>query len=203
MSIRLRLALVFAIASAVVLSLGAWLFVSVLSSSLLSSVDSQPAAQASHASTYLGAGSQIPLTTTGTNAPEYVVQVVDGSGHVRGFQRGLAGSPDPVRGHPKPSQYPTSPCDSPRHDEHERVLAQPLPGRPGWTVIVGVSLETFDATMNRVTIELVIGCSLFVILAAFGSYQLARSALTPVERLRSEVRSPSGMSPDRSPSTDA
>ncbi len=53
MSIRLRLALLFAIASAVVLSLGAWLFVSVLSSSLLSSVDSQLAAQASHASSYL------------------------------------------------------------------------------------------------------------------------------------------------------
>ena len=48
-------------------------------------------------------------------------------------------------------------------------------------------LETFDATMSRVTTELVIGCSLFVILAAGGSYLLARSALKPVERLRAEV----------------
>ena len=41
--------------------------------------------------------------------------------------------------------------------------------------------------MSRVTTELVIGCSLFVILAAGGSYLLARSALKPVERLRAEV----------------
>ena len=84
MSIRLRLALLFAIASAVVLSLGAWLFVSVLSSSLLSSVDAQLAAQASHASSYISAGSHIPVTTLSANGPEYVVQVVDGSGNVRG-----------------------------------------------------------------------------------------------------------------------
>ena len=74
-----------------------------------------------------------------------------------------------------------------RNDEHERVLAQPLPGRPGWTVIVGASLETYNATMSRVTTELVIGCCLFVLLAAGGSYLLARSALKPVERLRTEV----------------
>ena len=41
--------------------------------------------------------------------------------------------------------------------------------------------------MSRVTAELVIGCALFVILAAGGSYLLARSALKPVERLRAEV----------------
>ena len=84
MSIRLRLALLFAVASAVVLSLGAWLFVSVLSSSLLSSVDSQLAAQASHASSYIGTSSHIPVTALGANGPEYVVQVVDASGNVRG-----------------------------------------------------------------------------------------------------------------------
>ena len=41
--------------------------------------------------------------------------------------------------------------------------------------------------MSRVKTELVIGCSLFVILAAGGSYLLARSALRPVERLHAEV----------------
>ncbi len=66
-------------------------------------------------------------------------------------------------------------------------LRNHCPGRAGWTVIVGASLETYDATMSRVTTELVIGCSLFVILAAAGSYLLARSALRPVERLRAEV----------------
>jgi hypothetical protein len=83
MSIRLRLALLFGIASAVVLSLGAWLFVSVLSSSLLSSIDSQLSTQASHASSYLNGGSQLPLTS-GANGPEYVVQVIAASVFGRG-----------------------------------------------------------------------------------------------------------------------
>ena len=187
MSIRLRLALLFAVASAVVLSLGAWLFVSVLSSSLLGSVDSQLAAQASHASSYIGAGSHIPVTTLGANGPEYVVQVVDGSGSVRGSS---ADAPKvPIISAATVDQAKTQQVllTHTRDNEHERVLAQPLPGRAGWTVIVGGSLETFDATMSRVTTELVIGCSLFVILAAGGSYLLARSALKPVERLRAEV----------------
>ena len=170
-----------------VLSLGSWLFVSVLSSSLLSSVDSQLAAQASHASSYIGAGSHIPVTTLGANGPEYVVQVVDGSGNVRGSS---ADAPTvPIISAATMDQAKTHQVllTHTRDNEHERVLAQPLPARAGWTVIVGGSLETFDATMSRVTTELVIGCSLFVILAAGGSYLLARSALKPVERLRAEV----------------
>ena len=71
--------------------------------------------------------------------------------------------------------------------EHERVLAQPLPGRTGWIVIVGVSLETFDATISRVTTELAIGCTLFVILAAGGPTCWQGPPLKPVERLRREV----------------
>ena len=187
MSIRLRLALLFALASAIVLSLGAWLFISVLSSSLLSSVDSQLAVQASHGSSYIGAGSHIPVTTLGANGPEYVVQVVDGSGNVRGSS---ADAPTvPIISAATVDQAKTQQVllTHTRDNEHERVLAQPLPGRAGWTVIVGGSLETFDATMSRVTTELVIGCSLFIIFAAGGSYLLARSALKPVERLRAEV----------------
>jgi len=187
MSIRLRLALLFAIASALMLSLGAWLFVSALSSSLLSSVDSQLAAHASHASSYLSAGSHIPISTSGTNAPEYVVQVVDASGKVRGSSADAPGVPiisaeqvDRAKGQPVL-------ITQTRAGEHERILAQPLPGRGGWIVIVGASLETYDATVSRVTTELVIGCGLFVLLAAAGSYLLARSALKPVERLRIEV----------------
>ena len=187
MSIRLRLALLFAIASAVFLSLGAWLFVSVLSSSLLSSVDSQLAVQASHASSYLNAGSQVPPTTSGANGPEYVVQVIDGSGTVRGSSADAPAVPiipAAELGQAKSQQVVVTHT---RNDEHERVLAQPLPGRAGWTVVVGASLETYDATMSRVTTELAIGCSLFVLLAAGGSYLLAKSALKPVERLRAEV----------------
>ncbi len=187
MSLRLRLALLFAIASAVVLSLGAWLFVSVLSSSLLSSVDSQLAVQASHTLSYLNGGSQFPQTTSSANGPEYVVQVVDGSGTVRGSSADAPAVPIvPAAVIGQSKTHPVVVTHT-RNDEHERVLAQPMPGRAGWTVIVGASLETYDATMSRVMTELVIGCSLFVLLAAGGSYLLAKAALKPVERLRAEV----------------
>jgi two-component system OmpR family sensor kinase len=186
MSIRLRLALVFAISSAVVLSLGAWLFVSVLSSSLLNSVDSQLGVQASHAASYLNGGSQVP-PTSGANGPEYVVQVVDSSGTVRGSSADAPAVPIIPAALVRQATTQRVFATHTRNDEHERVLAQPLPDRAGWTVIVGASLETYDATMSRVTTELVIGCCLFVLLAAGGSYLLARSALKPVERLRTEV----------------
>src|SRR5664279_1152089 len=83
MSIRLRLAIVFAIASAILLAVGGWLFVSVLSSSLMNSIDSQLAVQAGHGSSYLTSNPIISATTSGTNAPEYVVQVIDGANRVR------------------------------------------------------------------------------------------------------------------------
>ena len=186
MSIRLRLTLLFAIASAVVLSLGAGLFVSVLSSSLLSSVDSQLATQASHASSYLKGSTSVPVTA-GSNGPEYVVQVVDASGSVRGSSTDAPTSPIISAAQLDLARTQQVLVTHTRNDEHERVLAQPFRGHAGWTVLVGASLETYDATMSKVTTGLVIGCSLFVILAAGGSYLLATAALRPVERLRTEV----------------
>ena len=53
MSIRLRLAVVFAVASAVLFALGGWLFVSRLSASLQSTIDSQLAVQLVQAPRYL------------------------------------------------------------------------------------------------------------------------------------------------------
>ena len=53
MSIRLRLAVVFAVASAVVFALGSWLFVAELSSSLLGSIDSQLTVRLAQAARYL------------------------------------------------------------------------------------------------------------------------------------------------------
>jgi signal transduction histidine kinase len=129
----------------------------------------------------------VPLTAPGANGPEFVVQVLDASGKVRGSIAEAPAVPIISVGAADRASTQQFFITHTRDNEHERVLVQPLPGRVGWTVIVGTSLETFDATMSRVTAELVIGCSLFVLLAAGGSYVLARSALKPVERLRVEV----------------
>src|ERR1035438_501738 len=84
MSIRLRLAVVFALASALLLAIGGWLFVSTLSNSLMSSIDSQLSVQASHGSSYLTSTPSSSTTPSGTNAPEYVVQVIDQANQIRG-----------------------------------------------------------------------------------------------------------------------
>jgi len=187
MSIRLRLAIVFAIASAILLAVGGWLFVSVLSSSLMNSIDSQLAVQAGHGSSYLTSNPTISATTSGTNAPEYVVQVIDGANRVRASSAEAGNQPillPAVLGQARAHEV----LITQKHDgEDQRVLAQPFPGRSSWLVLAGVSLESFDTTISRVTTELAVGCTLFVLVAALGAFVLARSALRPVERLRREV----------------
>jgi signal transduction histidine kinase len=187
MSIRLRLAVIFAVSSALLLALGGWMFVSVLSASLMNSIDSQLAVQASHGSSYLGSNPITPSANPGTNAPEYTVQVIDGTNRVRGSS-GEAGT-RPVLSVAVLDQARTREVlvTQVRDGEDQRVLAQPFLGRTGWIVLAGVSLESFDATITRVTAELAVGCTLFVLVAALGAYVLAKSALRPVERLRREV----------------
>src|ERR1017187_3344688 len=83
MSIRLRLAVVFAVASAILFALGSWLFVAELSSSLLGSIDSQLAVQLGQAARYLPAsGGPGSGPATGIPAPgEYIVQIIDSASH--------------------------------------------------------------------------------------------------------------------------
>ena len=189
MSIRLRLAMVFALASALLLAVGGWLFVTVLSSSLMSSIDLQLSVQASQGSSYLTSNPSTPTTPSGTNAPEYTVQVIDRANHVRGASAEAGHQPllsPPLLREARSQAILVTVV----HDgEDQRVLAQPYPGQSGWLVLAAVSLESFNATISRVTAQLAVGCSLVVLVAAVGAYLLARSALRPVERLRREVAS--------------
>jgi signal transduction histidine kinase len=155
----------------------------------MSSIDSQLSVQASHGSSYLTSNPSLPTTPSGTNAPEYTVQVIDGANKVRGASAEAGQQP----------LLPPSLLSEARgqailvtvtHDgEDQRVLAQPYAGQRGWLVIAAVSLESFNTTISRVTTQLAVGCSLVVLLAAVGAYFLSRSALRPVERLRREVAS--------------
>jgi two-component system, OmpR family, sensor kinase len=187
MSIRLRLAAAFTAAAAILFALGSWLFVTALSSSLLSSIDAQLAARLSTATKYLP-GNPGAQPVPGTPAPgEYIVQVIDPAGRVRG------GSPDAGT----TPALPAAQLARARHqpvtvivadeDERERVMAAPLAGRAGWVAAAAVDLEAFDATVGDVTRNLLITGVAFAAAAGLGSYGLARAALSPVERLRREV----------------
>ncbi len=162
------------------------MFVSVLSSSLLASIDSQLSLQAGRGTSYLSnpaTGASAPSA----NAPEYAVQVIDRTNRVRASSADAGTQPlvsaavlDQARAHQV--------LVTQRHDgEDQRVLAQPVPGQSGWVELAAVSLESFDRTISRVTTELAIGCALVVLAAGFGAFALTRSALRPVERLRREV----------------
>ena len=113
MSIRLRLAVVFAIAAAILFTLGSWLFVAKLSASLLGTIDAQLTAQlaragryappstgAAHRSLAPGSPARPSLARAsladGAGSPlpgEYVVQVIDPAGRVRGGSRDAGTTP--------------------------------------------------------------------------------------------------------------
>ncbi len=189
MPIRLRMALVFALALAIAFALGGWLFLSQLSAATLRSTDSALAARLSQVSRDPeGETAPVSAVTAGGPAPgEYIVQMVNGSGRVR---RGSA--------HAGTASLLTAAelSQGRRHDvvltrtiddQPLRLLAGPLPEQDGWVGIVGVSLASSDGTLRQVAGGLLIGGTAFVILAGIGAYWLARAALAPVERLRREA----------------
>src|ERR1019366_1009888 len=189
MPIRLRLALAFAAAAALLFAVGGWLFSSALSAAQLGAIDSQLTAQLTQAARYLpgnGTGPR-PARAPAPAPGEYIVQVVDSAGRVRGA------SPDagttPLLTAAELSQARQAQVSATRTiDEGDtRITAAPLAGHPGLVAVAAVSLETYDATQSQVARELAIGGGVFVAIAGLGAYWLTRAALSPVERLRRQV----------------
>ena len=184
MPIRLRLALAFAVAAAAIFALGSWLFIGGLSSAQLGAIDSQLAVQLSQAGRYLNAGSQ---AAAGRSAGEYLVQVIDPAGRVRGASPDTGTVPLLTAGELSQARHGRISLTQPAGDENIRITAAPLAGRPGWTAVAGVSLESFDSTMSQAERDLAGAGAFFVVIACAGAYWLARAALSPVERLRRQV----------------
>jgi two-component system, OmpR family, sensor kinase len=192
MSIRLRLALAFAAAAALLFAVGAWLFAATLSAAQLRVIDSQLTAQLTQAERYLpGATSSAAPPVPG----DYLVQVIDAAGKVRGSHDADT-SPllTPAQlAHGRQSQiWVTTTAD----EEGARATAGPLPSHPGWVAVAAVSLEAYNATQSQVARGLAIGGGAFTAIAGLGAYWLARSALSPVERLRRQAAAISGRDDD-------
>ena len=188
MSIRLRLAAAFALIAAILFAIGGWLFADSLSTSLLSNIDAQLATQAAQASQYVSPTTgALSNPTHSNNRLEYIVQLVDSGGQV------VASSGDAERRAILTSSQLSGArqgrifLTATRDGESVRVLAEPFASRPGWVVVAGVSLETRDATLHQVEIELIVGGIAFVVAAALGALALGTAALRPVERLRREA----------------
>jgi signal transduction histidine kinase len=188
--IRLRVALVFALALAVAFALGGWLFVSQLSAAMLRSTDAALTARLSQASRYAedDGNPRSPAVTRGRPAPgEYIVQVVSPSGQVTSASPDAGNVPLLSAAQLQRARHGGLTLTRTLYGEPERITAAPLPEGHGAVAIAGISLEPSEATLHQIIVALLVGGAVFVIVAGFGAYWLARAALGPVERLRREV----------------
>ena len=188
MPIRLRLAVAFALAAAALFALGGWLFASGLSSAQLTTLDSQLTAQLAQAGRYLPAGST-GSGGTGLPAGDYLIQVLDAGGRVRGASGDAGTTPLLTQGQLSRARQGRISVTRTVDEERARVAAAPLGGHPGWVAVAAESLETYESTQSEVARELAVGGIVFTAVAGLGAYGLARAALSPVERLRRQVAS--------------
>jgi signal transduction histidine kinase len=184
MSIRLRLAVAFAAAAALLFAVGAWLFAAALSAAQLRVIDSQLTAQLSQAARYLPGPA--PAATASLAPGEYLVQAIDASGRVRG-SADEANVPLLSAGQLAQARQSQVWATQAVDEESTRVTAAPLPGHPGWVAVAAISLEAYDATQSQVARSLAIGGGAVTVIAGLGAYWLARAALSPVERLRRQA----------------
>ena len=115
------------------------------------------------------------------------MQVIDPAGRVRGASPDTGTVPLLAAGELSQARQGRISLTQAVDDENLRITAAPLAGRPGWTAVAGVSLESFDSTMSQAERELAGAGAFFVVIAGAGAYWLARAALSPVERLRRQV----------------
>ena len=189
LSIRLRVALVFALALAIAFTLAGWLFLSQLSAAMLRSTDAALAARLSQAGRYLeDDGNPASAIVAGSPVPgEYVVQIVDASGRVKAASADAGRRPLLSAAELRRARHGGLTLTRALDESSERLLAAPFPDHPGWVTVAGVSLASSRSTLRQVTDGLLIGGAAFVIIGGIGAYWLARAALAPVERLRQEV----------------
>jgi heavy metal sensor kinase len=191
--IRLRLAILCALATAGIIAVGSILFVHSLASSLRASVDSGLSSRAATLSqTVSGATGGIDYERPGhiklLRPRDLIAQVIDPEGVVVESSQ-LAGSAPLVDRHTqlaasKNAQYRTFA----RHSHRFRVLATYAPRRDGvWTVVVAGPLEAADDAVTSVSHALIVGGTIAVVLAGVGAWLLATAALRPVERMRRQA----------------
>ena len=187
MSIRLRLAVVFAFVFAVAFGLGGWLLVSQLKTVMLRSADAGLVTQLARVRRLVGAepagGGPRPVLS-GLPPGDYLAQVTDQSGRVRAASDEAGSEPLLTQAQLRLARRGALSVTTVIDGESERLAAAPVAGRLGWVAVVGVSLESFDAAVSAVVARLAVGGAILVVVSGLGSYALGRAALAPVERLR-------------------
>jgi two-component system, OmpR family, sensor kinase len=183
MSIRIRVAAVFALALAIVLTIFSWLFFTELSAVLLRSVDNGLAVQLSQTHSYLAAARRgAPAPATG----EYAVQVIDSTGKVRLASEDAGRVPLLTPAQLGEARTGMATFSSSFDGENSRFAAEPYGGH-GWVAVAVIGLESYDTTRAAMATGLAAGGIVVVALAGLGAYLLTGAALAPVERLRKQA----------------
>lgn len=190
MPLRMRLSLLFALATAAALTVAGLAFVAQLRVSVDASLDPGLRAQLADVADDLGAGDPEPVGR-GT-----LVQVVAPDGRVLSSSVGPAALlTDTQR---RQALDGETSFTAQVGADRTRVLAAPAT-RAGAPVVVAVGARTLvsDVAVERAELALLIGAPVAVLLAGTGAWLLAGAALRPVERMRREAAEISDRDLDR------
>ena len=199
--LRLRLALVFAAATAVVLSGAGWFVYHSVASDLSRALDQELRARAQDLSALVAHGGSLRASRGGLiESGESFAEVVAGDGRVLDATapigtRRLISSTQVGRALRAPLFANRS--SAPGLDEPARLLAVPLQrkGR-SLVLVVGTTRENRAETLRSLLTAFFIGGPLALILMSVGGYAVAGAALRPIEAMRRRAEEISSSSLD-------
>jgi heavy metal sensor kinase len=205
--IRVRLALIFALAMAIVLGGAGWLVYTRVGDHLADALDQALRSRAQDVSALVGEGGSLQATGFGLVEPgESFAQLVDRAGRVVDATPPLERSPllssaELAGARERPTIANRQ--SVPGLDEPARMLAVPIQ-TDGRVLIVGGTRENRAETLESLRTAFLIGGPLALLLASVGAYLLAGAALSPIEAMRRRASEISSTSLDeRLPVPDA
>jgi two-component system OmpR family sensor kinase len=186
--IRVRLALVFALAMAIVLAGAGWFAYSRVSADLRRALDQDLRARGQDLSALVGHGGSVSATEGSLiENGESFAELLDSEGRVldatRPIEQSLLAPPEleaALRG-----PIFADRVGVPGLDEPARILALPVTHAGSKEVlVVGATRENRLETLSSLRASFLIGGPIALLLAAFGGYLLAGAALRPIESMR-------------------
>lgn len=199
--LRLRLALVFAAATAVVLSGAGWFVYHSVASDLSDALDQELRSRAQDLSALVAHGGSLGASRGGLiESGESFAEVIAGDGRVLDAtepigRRRLISSAQVGRALRAPLF--TNRSSAPGLDEPARLLAVPLQRKDrSLVLVVGTTRENRAETLRSLLTAFFIGGPLALILTSVGGYAVAGAALRPIEAMRRRAEEISSSSLD-------
>lgn len=199
--LRLRLALVFAAATAVVLSGAGWFVYHSVASDLSRALDQQLRSRAQDLSALVAHGGSLRTSRGGlVESGESFAELIAGDGRVLDATKPIGTQPlissTQFRRALRTPLF-TNRSSSPELDEPARLLAVPVQRNDhSLVLVVGATRENRAETLRSLLTAFFIGGPLALILTSVGGYAVAAAALRPIEAMRRRAEEISSSSLD-------